>query len=558
MNTRRISFLALSALPLIACTQPTSSQEEVSQKEQPLLTADPTPVFDPDLMIAPPADDLIVSTIAVGDGWRRIRVVGKAIDSATDAVVAVDRELVVIQDKAKVDGAPVASFVKTEIKAEAEAAAKTITKTAYLAGDTLPEGDEVDIVDPIAADQIETAMKSGTPAAMAWCSNEDRSYSKTISTTKTYNHTKTTDPGNFSGSMAFTATLAASGTGKVTIRVFKSGYSLCAPYKVKFKHANFTGNADVTAKANVSAAFEKSWKYDKKVAQPSLGTLAFAVGPIPVKINFSAPIHVGVEANAKATLKLDGSATGKATLNMTCTSGGCSGSKTATYGWTAGTTPTVAAEAKINVTPYAYAGVHANLYTDWVANAEIGVKAKLKGELWGYAGNTCGDGDFNGSNELVTALALDARVGIDLVAKAGLVGSDYGPWSWTLLDKHVAFYDLGSSTGASAMAPMLQTKANPLGSTTVEAKGRMRPCWPWTDKMKYRVNYNDGSSSEFWETPSTMFTKTHPYASYGNKVVSVTAIADEQGRTPGKTTHDSIYLSPLVFDPILVTSKMSL
>lgn len=557
MNTRRISLLALSALPLIACSQPTSTEGEVSQKDQPLM-ADPTPVFDPDLLAPPPPDDLTVSTVQVGDGWRRIRVVGKAIDSATEAVVAVDRELVVIQDKSKVDSAPVASFVKTEIKAEAASKTTPLSKTSALAPETLPEGDEVDIIDPIAADQIDTAMKSGT-TALAWgCSNEDKTYSKTISTTKTYNHTKNTESGSFSGSMAFTATLSASGTGKVTIRVYKSPYSLCAPYKVKFKNANFAGKADVTAKANVNAAFDKQWKYDKKVAQPSLGTLAFAVGPIPVKINFSAPIHVGVEADAKATLKLDGSATGKATLNVTCTTGGCSGSKTATFGWTAGATPTVAAEAKINVTPYAYAGVHANLYTDWIANAEIGVKAKLKGELWGYAGNTCGDGDFNGSNEFVSALALDARVGIDLVAKAGLVGSSYGPWSWPLLDKHVAFYDLGPST-ASAMAPMLQTKANPLGSTTVEAKGRMRPCWPWTDKMKFRVNYNDGSlPTEFWESPATMFTQTHAYPSYGPKVVSVTAVVDTQGRTPGKTTSDNLYLKPVIFDPILVPTKLSL
>lgn len=557
MNARCISLLALSALPLIACTQATGTTDDVASQSQPLLTADPEPTFDPDLAVAPPADDLIVSTLQVGDGWRKIRVVGKALDSETSAVVAVDRELVVIQDKSKIDTAPVAAFVKSEIKAEAATTTMKPGTLSMLAADTLPDGADVDIVDPLIAQQAETAQTSGAPMLAFGCSSYDKTYSKTISTTKTYNFNKTAEPGNFSGSMAFQATLAASGTGKVVIKVHRSVYSACLPYKVSFRHASFAGNADVTAKANVNAAFEKTWKFDKKVAQPSLGSLSFAIGPVPVKINFSAPIHVGVEAAAKATLKLDGSATGKATLNVRCTTGGCSGTKTATFGWTSGTTPTIEAGAKVSITPYAYAGVHANLYTDWVANAEIGVKAKVKGDLWGYAGNTCGDGDFNGSNELVTAAALDARVGVDLVTKAGALGSDYGPWSWQLLDKHVAFYDLGLP-GNSAMAPMLQTTANPRGSTTVEAKGRMRPCWPWTDKMKYRIQWNNGVTTDVWETPSVLFSKLQNYGSFGSKLVSVTAMVDEQGRTPGKTTSDSIFLSPMaVFDPIL-SSRASL
>jgi len=546
MNARRITFLALSALPLIACSQPTSSQEDVTAKSAPLMV-DLDPSFDPDLLVAPAPPDLSVSTIEVGDGWRRIRVVGKATDIDTSAVVPVDRELVVIQDKTKVSTAPIANFVKQEIEAEATATKST---TTFFAAGTLPEGDEADIIDPLAAAEAESAMTSGsTPTAMFACTNEEKTFSKTISTTKTYSHTKSTEAGSLTGSIGFQATLAASGTGKITIKVHRSAAIFCKPYKVSFKRATFTGNADVTAKANVAATFEKTWKYDKKLAQPSLGTLAFAIGPVPVAINFSAPIHVGVEAAAKATLNMEATATAKATVDFSCTSGGCAGSKSATYSFTSGGAPTAGVNGKIDITPYAYAGVHANLYTDWIAYGEIGVKAKVKGELWGYAGNTCGDGDFNGTAEWVTAKALDTRFGIDLVGKAGLVGSNYGPWTYKLLDKHIAFWDLGSS---GAMSPMLNAKANPLGSTTAQANGKMRPCWPWTEKMKYRINFNDGSISEFWESPSVLFSKLHTYASYGSKVVSVTAVVDEQGRTPGKTTTDSVYLSPLVFEPILI------
>ncbi|MBI2393659.1 MAG: hypothetical protein HYV09_29040 [Deltaproteobacteria bacterium] len=556
MNTRRLASLPLSlslvtavtALPLIVgCSQQAadgSDPQTYGAQQAPLMAGDPEPTFDPDLAVAPPPDSLSVSTVTVGDGWRKIRVYGKATDANSGALVPVDRELVVIEDKTKVSTAPIANFAKQEIEQEV-----TSSKTAYLAGTTV-EQDEVDIIDPATAADAEAAMAAGTsttPMMAFSCSNEEKTYEKSISTTKTYSHTKTTEAGSFTGSAAFTATLAASAKAKVKIKVYRSVWTACLPYKVSFRNVQFQGNADVTAKANVDAAFEKTWKYDKKVAQPSLGSLSFSIAGFPVKLNFSAPIHVGVEASAKATLKLDGSVTGKGSFDVTCTTSGCSGTKTATYGWTGGAAPTVGVNAKVNVAPYAYAGIHANLYTDWIANAELGVKAKIDGELWGYAGNTCGDADYNGTNEWVTGLTLNTRVGVDLIGKASVVGSDFGPWTWKLLDRHLAFWDLGSS---GATTPMLNTKANPLGSTTAEAYGRMRPCWPFTDKMLYRVAWNDGSTTEFWETPSVQFSKLHTYAAYGSKIVSVTAVRDEKGRAPGKTRTDSINLQPLVFEPI--------
>lgn len=553
MNTRllaKVSLVAVSALPLImGCTQQAadgSDPESFGAQQAPLMASDPDPIFEPDPVVLPPPESLSVSTVLVGDGWRKIRVYGQATDANTGALVPVDRELVVIEDKTKVSTAPIATFAKQEIEQEL-----TYSKTAYLAG-TTAEQDEVDIVDPATAAEAEAAMSSGTDSMLRLgCTSEERTYEKSISTTKTYSHTKTTEAGSFTGSAAFTATLAASAKAKVKIKVHRSIWIGCLPYKVSFRNAQFQGNADVTAKANVDATFEKSWKYDKKVAQPSLGSLAFSISGFPVKLNFSAPIHVGVEANAKATLKLDGSVTGKGSFDVVCTTSGCTGTKTATYGWTPGTTPTLAVNARVDVAPYAYAGVHANLYTDWIANAELGVKAKINGELWGYAGNTCGDADYNGTNEWVTGLTLNARARVDLIAKASIVGTDHGPWTWNLLDRHLAFWDLGSS---GATTPMLNTKANPLGSTTVEAYGRMRPCWPFTDKMLYRVAWNDGTTTEFWESPTVQFSKLKNYGSYGTKVVSVTAVRDTMGRAPNKTKTDSVYLGPILVEPIKMYS----
>ena len=45
--------------------------------------------------------------------------------------------------------------------------------------------------------------------------------------------------------------------------------------------------------------------------------------------------------------------------------------------------------------------------TEWLAYAQVGVRPYLRGDLWGYYGNACGDADSNGVNETVNALTFD-------------------------------------------------------------------------------------------------------------------------------------------------------
>ena len=95
---------------------------------------------------------------------------------------------------------------------------------------------------------------------------------------------------------------------------------------------------------------------------------------------------------------------------------------------------------KATVTPWVKAAIHVKVIEDWVAFGEVGVKAKLNGQLWAQAGNTCGDGNHDGTPEYVQAATLDLGVGIDIEARAGFIfAGELGPWTWNAPSEHLAF-----------------------------------------------------------------------------------------------------------------------
>jgi hypothetical protein len=554
MSARRVlsySLLgALTALPLLqGCTQP-AGEEAVGEKSAALVAEDKDPSFDPLDPTAKAAGGLVTQTLEIGDGWRKVRVTGNASDLDTGAPTTVDRTLIVVQDKSKIATAPVPTFVKTDVSAELAAVAPAtappigVTKGGFVVSKRLPApDDDVLIVDSTSATTLQAQIDSGAPTAMYLCDDYDKTLSKTVSTTKTYGENKSFGPGDFTGTFNGTASLTASATAKAVIHVKKKW---CVPYGVSFKYAQITGNATVAANGHLDGAFAKSFHYEKTIAQPSLGSLSFTIGPIPVQVNFSAPIRLGLDGSAKATVKFDGAATTHATFDMICKSSGCSGSKSATMSYPAGAgVPSMSADGLVEATPYAYAGIHANLYTDWVANAEVGIKAKLRNQLWGYAGNTCGDANGDGTNEFVNAAVLDSRFGVDLVGKVSLVGHDYGPWTYGILDTHVKYWDLMSG-GSTAVSPLLSFNIPTPGGTTVNAQIRMRPCWPWTDAMKYDVAWGDGATTQTsYVAANSLAVSTHTFATIGRKTVTATPALDVMGRGPGKPSSRGLWLMPV-------------
>ena len=84
--------------------------------------------------------------------------------------------------------------------------------------------------------------------------------------------------------------------------------------------------------------------------------------------------------------------------------------------------------------------------------------------------------------------------------------------------------------------------------TTYTMKGKMRPCWPYTQSMRYDLNWGDGSAPETVNAaPGTFFTKTHTFPSYMTTYSTrSTAVIDTAGRDPNRTTTRSVRPLPYV------------
>lgn len=536
MRRTLLSLTALSTLAaVVGCATEATDPDLLQKGEQALPIAPPEPAPDPETK---PGDPVLTSTVvASGPGWKKLRVKGSARDLDTDAVSAFDQELLLVENGDGAAAAPISKLTRTALVADFAAKKGT-------------DDDTVSIIDPVKDAEAQRLADSGV-ALFGACSSYDKTLEKSLSTTKTYSYHKGSESGSFTGSADFTATLSASAYGKVVLRVRKSW---CVPVGVDLKYAQIRGNANVTAKAKVDATFEKKWSFSKRLAEPTIANVPFSIAGIPLKLVFTAPIDVGVDAAAKATMKLDGALVAKGAFDVNCTKNGCNGSKSATYDWAPNGSPTVSVSARVKVTPWAQAAIKASLYSDALGYGQVGVRGRIDADLWGYTGNDCGDANGDGTAEYVNALTLDLRAGVDITAKAEVLGNEVGSWSWNVLDRHLAFYNLGATT---AMTPIVRLVNAPLGSNTVKATARMRPCWPYPDAMTYQVDFGDGTIASTSALAQAGATASHTYGSWGQKTVKVTAVKDAGDRTPGQSTTESIRLSPVVLvDPL--PSKLAL
>jgi hypothetical protein len=483
--------------------------------------------------------DPIVQPIEVGDGWRRVRVQGDVDDGETGAKKALDAEYYVFDGRAAIRSALLPEKTRQAL----------IQSTEREAAPQDPEDDELIIVPKAISDKIEAPVVKGQAFSQAFSlcdDDEEKTYSKSYSFDKHYPYHKGDETGSFQGSADFDARLKGAITGTVKYTVKRDWYTACIPYAV-IRRVTLAGNADVLATANVDAEFKKTWHYEKEIAAPKLGTVTLPVVPIP--ITFRAPITIGLDAAAQAELHANAQYQAHGAFNIICRKSGCTGSKSATHSFTPGGSPSLGATGKVKVTPFVEGAIRAYIVDEWLASAQVGVRAGLPAELFGYFGNTCGDANHDGTNEWVSAATLDLNVNIDVVAKARFLGDYKGPWSWNVWNRHLAFWSFGSG---SVLDPIFYDE--PGGATAATMRGKMRPCWPYDDNITYRITWNDGTTSLFTGNPDTLFSKSHEYGSWGTKIVTLEALSDAKGRSIGGSTTDSVKLSPFSLPTLPVIS----
>jgi hypothetical protein len=520
-----LASLALVPLSLAACDpgplpgEPSSTSGGLAVRDSFITPTSPVVVQPlPPLPPPPPPDPIAPSVLALeqGAGWRRVQVSGMAEDIQTGTMQPLSDEFYVINGRNSINYTSLPANTRQILSAKMMAA-------------PMPEdGDEEIIVVP---KRLNDAVQSGVAYFSICDDDNNKVLSKTYSFDKSYNYHRNTEPGAFVGSGDFNTQMKGTITGQVKYSI---KYSWCIP-TVVIHRVTVLGSADVLANASLVAQFQKKWSWDHEVAAPVLGTVSF----FGIPVTFKAPITVGLDAAAAATLNLQGSYQAHGSFNVHCNGNGCDGSKNATSGFLPGGSPTASVSGMVKVTPWAEGAIRAYVLDEWLAYAQVGVRARLPGELWGYYGNTCGDGNHDGTAETVSAATLDLNVAIDVVAKAGFLGSDLGPWSWTVWEQHLAFWNLA---GGSALDPIFYTETCGGGNLAI-MRGRMRPCWPYQDAITYRVTWSDGAVTDFTGAPSTLFTQNHSFATYGSKPIRLDALHDAKGRELSRSVTTNVNLT---------------
>jgi hypothetical protein len=530
----------------------------------PTYTNDLTPAFAEAAAADPNAP--AVQQTSAGEGWRVMHVKGKVADAKTGVPDDVDDDIIILESKEALDTAPLGPKTRAELKmvsslrsskaAAAHAAGpKGLAPSAAGAakGEPLekavPEADaEADgeslftVVHKKHMDAVENPPPAPAGAMFfSFCDDYDGQYSKSLSVDKAYNFHKGDETGAFTGAFDVSARIQANATATIKYRAKTSVLAACKAVWIDFKKAIVQGNADLTATGNVDAQFLKEWHYKKTIASPTVFDNWFTIGVVPVHLRVMVPVEAGLDAAAKATLKANAKVVGHGAFNVTCGSSSCSGSKSATLAFDENNPPTFEAQLRVKVTPWAQASLKAVLFDETIGGyGQVGVRASLPTDLWAYAGNTCGDGDGNGSNEIVTAGTLDMAAKIDIVAKAGAFGSDIGPWTWNVVNKHLVFKTFGDST---AIDPIFTSEATGV-ARRARMHGRMRPCWPYADAVTYRITWSDGTFSSFTAAPGAVFTQQHDFASPGLKPIKLEALYDAAGRNLGGETTRKLYMRP--------------
>ena len=133
---------------------------------------------------------------------------------------------------------------------------------------------------------------------------------------------------------------------------------------------------------------------------------------------------------------------------------------------------------------------------------------------------------------------------LDLTAKLYVVGILDKKWSWGIGRWHVGFWDLLPG-GSSALKPIFYRKTYAPGTVVYDPnttpggltfQGRMRPCWPYTNNMTYKLDFKDGTVSNFTLKPYTLFTASYAFSGAVPYKITLTAQKDAHNRSINKST----------------------
>jgi len=506
----------------------------------------------------PPPDELAryeEIILKEGKGWQQKTIQGTVLDDATRQYKEYSANVYSLQ-KEGISEVPMPADIREELLLEAESGEPTV----YTLNQQILEEIEISrrqgtltpALEALAESDGEAPSPDAPRLKLLSCPDQVHTRSKALNINAPLNYSINLGSG-FSGSLSATGNLSGSATGEVEFTIKrKKVLWKCIPYGAKFNKARAYGNAAVNYGANISGTLSYNYSWQKEIAKPHLGALAFMIGPVPVYIGFNLPINLGLDvtANVTGSVTYVGSQAAAGSFDYTCSLSSCTG--TSDYNLANNNQQTLTGSVSGRVQPniWVQAAVRAYLYTEWVAYAQVGIRPYLRGDLWGYYGNDCGDADQNGTTETVDALTFDLDWQLYITGQASSFGSSPTQWNnlWSTPRFHIRFWDL---LGSDAIKPLINGPVNVAVNTSQAYGGKMRPCWPYTDAVNYRFDWGDTSTTTFNGAAQSWNNSNHTWTTTGAKTLSLTALSDSHGRQLDHTSSRTINVKVPVWTPWL-------
>lgn len=517
-----------------------------------------------------------------GEGWQEISLTGATTDPETGVARQLnDERVIVVTGEVGATNAPIPlPEVKSQLVAEMRLVAepetvgtatqlKTGAQSAEVQGVStanqiyVPSPEPVYYLHKATLDQMRVASLNYKPIEggtkyRGGCSDpiETKVFHKDFSFSKDLH--KADEAGAFQGTLDMH--FGFGGFGLIELEYKRKRASVageCFTYGFGFRKLLLNGQVWGDASVDLQGKLLKQWDYSKRVATPEITKQVFWVGPVPVVVGLDVPIDMGLKASATGDANFESSIKGWGAFTTICTTSGCNSWHAAGLN-TEDLWPDFAIQANLKARPWAQAAVRAYLFHPDVARAQVGVRPFVEADIHGYAGNQCGDGDRNGTNEFVSAAMIDAEAGFDITAEADLLGLVDWSGSWEVYRKHLLFEHVSLAT--SSAEPMVWVELPSSGtSTTTGGNGvsvitggttgtvatentaqyyrkvniQMRPCWPYTERVTYKVSFDGGAETTWSGAPGTPLVLTPGFNTSGNHSVRVTAVSDAHQRELG-------------------------
>jgi hypothetical protein len=412
-------------------------------------------------------------------------------------------------------------------------------------------------LNPVAAQDIEWSIANNTLApslepyaeeldAKGGCDDWTRTQSKGLDLSfSTYDNSWIN--GNFTGNLMVSADITGSATGEVTYVVKRHKVAfVCIPYWVKLMQARAYGNAQVNGDVTASGSltYSNNWTWEKQIAKPSLGSLTFWVGPVPIYLGFNLPIVARLKLNA--TVAANATVTGEVhavgSFDLACNFNNCSG--TYSYSTQSPTTPQLSGSVsgRALLTASVDVGVRAYLYSESVAWIQLGVRPTGFADIWGYAGNTCGDANGDGTPEWVTGLTLDFDGQVFLTGAANALNQ--GPWLWNDI-AHTSKYHLWFiAPDDGALRPLFPGPSNGYIGSSLLYRYAMGQCVPYGEPVSLSLNWGSGPLVNLTGYRNELLPISHTWTTSGTKTVTLHAMTDTHGRNYNTTTNRYVLIIP--------------